>query len=264
MKKYVVVLFSTLLALSLTACDGSNNTQNSSSPSSIVSEVSTNSTEESKTEMPISSTEVSEPSTDESKSETPISEPSSTTSTEVSKSEAGVLFQKYIDLTQSGIFYANMDISATASDGTTAEMPMVMAADGQKAYMKTMMFGHEICIFSDGTDTYMLDDAKKIASKVDSSSVTSSNEVFGDNYKLLDSGTEDYNGTPCRFEKYNMDGIEETMYFNDSGDLIAFTASQNDADYVYTVNAFTNEIPDGLFEVPSGYTVTEYSVPTIE
>lgn len=264
MKKYAVFLFSTLLALSLTACGGSDNTQNSSSPSSIVSEVSTNSAEESKTETPTSSTDISEPSTDESKSETPASTPSSTTSTEASESEAGILFQKYIDLTQSGTFYTNMEYSVTTSDGTTTKIPLVMAADGQKAYMKTMMFGQEICIFSDGTDTYMLDDTKKIASKVDSSSVTSNNEVFGDSYKLLDSGTEDYNGTSCRFEKYNMNGIEETMYFNDSGDLIAFTASQNDADYVYTVNAFTNEIPDGLFEVPSGYTVTEYSVPTME
>ncbi|MGN0536752.1 MAG: hypothetical protein ACI4M3_02100 [Acutalibacteraceae bacterium] len=253
MKKFAVVLFSALLALSFTACGGSDKTQESSAPSAPASTVSTDDVSEASPTAP----------TDESKSETPTSstdESKPTSSTDESKDET--LFKKYAELSKGDVLYADMMMSVTIS-GTTTEVPMIMARDGEKAYLKTAIMGETICSLYDGTNTYMLDEKNKIAYKTNGSSVDM-DDTFDDNYKLLDSGTTDYNGTSCTFEKYDMDGTESTMYFDADGKLIAFTSSANATDdekieYVYTVNAFTNEIPEGLLAVPSDYTIQEYS-----
>lgn len=249
MKKFAVVLFSALLALSFTACGGSNKTQESSVPSAPASTVSTDDVSEASPTAP----------TDESKSETP------TSSTDESKPTASTdetLFKKYADISKGDTLYVDMMMSVTVSD-TTTDVPMIMARDGEKAYMKTEVMGESICTLYDGANSYMLDETNKIAYKMDGSS-TNMDDTFDDNYKLLDSGTTDYNGTSCTFEKYDMDGTENTMYFDADGKLIAFTSSTDTTDdekieYVYTVNAFTNEVPEGLLTVPSDYTIQEYS-----
>lgn len=232
MKKFAVVLFSALLALSFTACGGSNNTQESSAPSTPASTVS------------------------EASSTAPTDESEPTASTDET------LFKKYADISKGDTLYVDMMMSVTVSD-TTTDVPMIMARDGEKAYMKTEVMGESICTLYDGANSYMLDETNKIAYKMDGSS-TNMDDTFDDNYKLLDSGTTDYNGTSCTFEKYDMDGTENTMYFDADGKLIAFTSSTDTTDdekieYVYTVNAFTNEVPEGLLTVPSDYTIQEYS-----
>lgn len=267
MKKFTVVLFSALLALSFTACDSSNNTK-APVPSTPVSEVSP--TEESEisayfSEIPEESSTLSseeipeESSTPSSEEEYSIYSPEASTSGIPENS----LFKRYADLSVSGVCYIDMIISTTIDD-TTTDRPMIIATNGQKMYWESEIMEQKFCMLYDGTDTYMLDSTEKIAYKTDNSSISFNiDETFGDNYTLLDSGTTDYNGTSCIFEKYDADGVEQTMYFNDDGNLIAFTSSESDTENVlYIINEFTDEIPDGLLEIPSDYTITEYSTET--
>lgn len=293
MKKITVVLFSALLAVSLTACGGSNQTESTSSTpqASVASQVSdTQKTEEAsdsgKTNNEESASESSEtdsPTSEASKAESSKQESSTQESSkaESSKSESsttpsgstdgniGPLLQScFIDVVSSGSFYLDATMNGISAGQTVTDTPVILATDGQKMYMRMSTMGIEVTIMSDGEYVYMLNDQEKTGMKAAADSMSTddvTSTIDTDGLELIDSGEEEFNGETCLFEKYTNEDDDSVVkyYFKDNA-LVGFHTSSGDEEVSLTyvdattvVNKLTSDVPASLFVVPSDYTITD-------
>lgn len=280
MKKITVVLFSALLALSLTACGGSNQTESnpSTSQASVASQASnTSENEESsdKTEInngePESNPEASK--TDSTTSEASKTESSkeeaSTTPSGTTNGDIGPLLQScFIDVVSSGSFYLDATMNGVSAGQTVTDTPVIIATDGQKIYMRMSTMGIEITIMSDGEYVYMLNDQEKTGMKASADSISTSDvtsTINTDGLKLLSSGEEEFNGENCLYEEYSNEDEDSTVkYYFKNNALVGFHTSSGDEEVSLTyvdattvVNKLTNDVPSSLFVVPSDYTITD-------
>lgn len=241
MKKIAVVLFSSLLALSLTACGGSTETSSNASSNIQTSVASTAEDESSFLE--------------ESEDEASIDEISDTNG-----EGAGPLLQTcFIDICENNNFYFDTVYSVIAN-GETQSIPMVLATDGDRKYMNFMM-----TVLDDGENTYILDSAAETATKTspDNFTMDPDSPINTSNIEMISSGEEDFDGELCQYEEYQADnGDVVKFYFKDNafvGFLSEILSSDPSSTVKLTVNTLSTDVPEELLTLPDDYTVTDTS-----
>jgi hypothetical protein len=166
------------------------------------------------------------------------------------------LSQPYVDIMTSGTFFMKYRVNQEVS-GTIIDASGEMAVDGENLAMVTEVMGMQITIIiKDGT-SYMLDHTNKTALSMGSGALPTQQEnEMPHEFTYKGSGTGDLKGTTYPYEEYTTESGSIKFFF-DGTRLAGFEIVFGDHTIQYEVSEFSGTVPEGMFEIPADYTVTE-------
>ena len=201
------------------------------------------------------------------------------------------LVQRYIDVhklsdktKQYVVDILNGDTVTIATSGTiqiapgiSTQFSGVMAANGDKRYLKTNIAGRNTVMLRNESGTYTLNEEQSVAQKTDVSADNISDNTqkgspfyqnqgavqlftsvmagFGqDPLTYVQSGAEVFEGKPLTFEEYAVGSIAIKLYY-DGNTLQYVTFDKGTLSSVITIHTLTDTADPALFQIPDGYTV---------
>lgn len=292
MKKYAIFAIAVVLtAAMLTSCLTKLPLNESSAPESETSAKPAESSapeseaEESSAPVPESAPQSEEESADESSAEEDPSEEPGESSEEISDEESvdiseepseasveesseessepaektGELTAPYLNTIDSGKY--RIRISETRTVGGEALPYTVTAYHKNKAiyYEIEESYGSKVTYLRKGGKLITLDEFLKTALVSDDDGEVFEKKLWTGDIRLTGSGTEQLFDTDYSYEKYvDSKGFEFTLFFNLNGELERYRSYDSSVkDTIVISVSISSDISDGVFDIPSGYTVVE-------
>lgn len=168
-------------------------------------------------------------------------------------------YQLYQDYFVDGSYY--MELCDTSNN-----VPVAIAMDGDKVYMKTAAEGYDLVIVSNGENAYMLMPSFMMYYDLGSQDIESYTEGtdFSDGMpteeleETMETGDMDYEGKSYFYEEFPTGSNSSIRYLFD-GDTLVYTIIY-EGETPATIQEFTlleGDVDSALFEIPDGYTLVE-------
>lgn len=279
MKRVFVFILTALIAVSLTACNKSEEKAEISNDNSVStlyenSEQSEEISEElsEQSEKPeISQTDTS--SSDDNRASDLIS-------MLVDKSKLSENTRKsVIDVLESDSFYMNIEGNIVIFGAVTSNFDVEIAKSNNNTLEIVALGNQKMKFITNEKGTYTVDDKKKTAiltvpaknnensvKNSDNDSYTSNelaNKIISyfasslglDSVKFKQSGNEEYEGKKYDFDEYTSDKADIKLYFDNSSLKYIVSTDKKDKQSVIKFNSLSSSPDSSLFEIPNDYTI---------
>jgi uncharacterized protein YceK len=167
--------------------------------------------------------------------------------------DSGSAEQSLLDWMKSGKFSYDYTMEATYG-GTTITTKGSMAYDNDKYLSKTEVNGLEMRVIAKDGKFYSIDDTQKIIMTLPTGqTMTTGIPTEYENMTKTSSGTGTIKGKTLPYEEYQQDEYKTKFYMED-GQIYALEIEGAGITAVMTITNAKNSVPDGAFDLPSGYT----------
>lgn len=168
--------------------------------------------------------------------------------------------------TKTGKFYSRFADSKmymkyeSVVEGMT--MTVISATSGDKIYSESIIDGVSSSVtVMDGETMYIIDHANKMIMKMalNADAVTIANTIVEESdvdMGELKEGTKEIDGKIYNTEEWVVDGVSAVMCF-DGNDLKYMVSAYEGTEMVIKILEISDKVDDGLFELPSDYTMIE-------
>jgi len=166
------------------------------------------------------------------------------------------LASKYIDMFEKKLYYMKYSLSTDAGGSETA-MDGEMAMNGDSTAMRMGVGGGSMRVVIKDNQTYTIFDDQKTymaspATQDNSSINTEITDTSG--IEFTGSGSEEYHGRMLPYEEYKTDAAS-VRYYMDGDNLAGIrTIPAEGMSVDMEIVEMSQNIPDGLFDIPSDYT----------
>ena len=189
----------------------------------------------------------------------------------ISEADANTLTENIFALPADGIYHIKTGIYAASSDNSSSEIIEDTYMKNGKIAMSMEMYGTTVRIVIDGGKMYMIMDQMQTVTVTDVSSA-SSEELFGfipglgqigntnmSGVSYSGSGTADFRGNMYNYVEFEVPDTGTMRYFfDDNKNPKGIQIIMDDGTSVdMEILALDSDVPDGVFDIPANYTVTE-------
>lgn len=271
MKKVLAVIFSILLAVSLTSCSQAENQTEESLEISVTS-VETDISEDTSNELSEFSETYQESSLISSQND---SDSKQFIDTIVDTEKLGEKTKSIVtNILASGTLYMNVTGKIALFGGLTSQFDVELAKNGENI-MKKFTFGdRSVKILQNDNDTYTINDQDQTATRSNNAetianisesdlSDTIAEQIlsyisshFGfDSLQYEKSGSEKYENKNSDFEEYTSNNYTIKIYFDGNDPQYIVSTDQNHQTSVIEIHALNTSPESNLFQIPENYQI---------